>query len=216
MQDQHNDAASIATPTGSTSIEIQPVTLERWDDLVALFETSPVTSSCWCMSPRVRASEFSRFGAAARQRNREMMHDLVAAGMVPGLLAYVDGRPVGWISVGPQEEFVRLRRSRATVPPADGRPVWLIVCFYTLRAYRRQGITRSLVQAAVQHAAAHRAAALEAFPVARWGETMLSGHAYTGTASTFRELGFYEVGLSGRARGEPRIIMRYDLPSSRC
>jgi len=208
VPDQPQDAASGGRPDG---IEIRPVTLERWDDMVALFETSPVTSSCWCMSPRVRASEFSRFGAAARQRNREMMHGLVAAGTTPGLLAYIDGRPVGWISAGPREEFARLRRSRKTGPPADDRPVWSIVCFYTERAYRRQGITRALIQAAVQHAADHGAGAVEAQPVARWGETMLSGHAYGGTASTFRELGFYEVGVSGRARGEARVVMRYNL-----
>jgi GNAT superfamily N-acetyltransferase len=106
---------------------------------------------------------------------------------------------------------VRLRRSRVSAPAVDGRAVWLIVCFYTQRAYRRQGVTRALIQAAVKHTAVQGAGAVEAFPIAHWGETMLTGHAYSGTASTFRELGFYEVGVSGRARGEARVIMRFDL-----
>jgi GNAT superfamily N-acetyltransferase len=211
MQDQQNNTASSAAAASPASIEIQPVTLDRWDDMVALFETSPVTRSCWCMSPRVRASEFSRFGAAARERNRKMMHGLVAGGTIPGLIAYADGQPVGSISVGPREEFVRLRRSHASVLDAEDRPVWLIVCFYTQRAHRRQGITRALIQAAVKHAADHGAGAVEAFPIANWGETMLTGHACTGTASTFRELGFCEVGVRGRARGEARVTMRFDL-----
>jgi GNAT superfamily N-acetyltransferase len=211
MQDQQQDASSGNGPT-ATAAEVRPVTIERWDDMVALFETSPVTSSCWCMSPRVRASEFSRFGAEARQRNRERMHDLVSAGTIPGLVAYVDGPPAGWISVGPREEFVRLRRSLTGGPVAGNRPIWLIVCFYTRSEYRRQGITRALIQAAVQHAAAHGAGAVEAFPIARWGETMLTSHAFGGTATTFRDLGFTVVGESGRARGEARLVMRYDVP----
>jgi GNAT superfamily N-acetyltransferase len=206
MPDERNDAS-----TGPPGIEIHPVTPERWEDLVTLFDTSPVMRSCWCKSPRTRAREFSRFGSESRRRNREAMHGLVTSGTIPGLLAYVDGRPVGWISVGPREEFVRLQHS-PTLRPVDDLPVWSIVCFYTAPAYRQQGITGALIQAAVQHAAAHGAPAVEAYPIAAWGEQVGPGDAYTGTAGTFRELGFEEVRVSGsRSRGQPRIIMRYDL-----
>ena len=200
--------ADTATPAG---LEIHPVTPERWNDLVTLFETSPVMGSCWCMSPRLRASEFSRFGAEARRRNREMMHGLVTAGTIPGLLAYVEGRPAGWISIGPREELVRLRRSSRR-GPVNGAPVWSIVCFYTRREHRRQGMTRVLIQAAVQYAAAHGAAAIEAYPLAGWGERVGASDACTGMASTFRDLGFAEAGVAGKNRGQPRLVMRYDLP----
>lgn len=203
----HAPAAGTATPA---SLEIHPVTPDRWDDLVALFETSPVMSSCWCMSPRLRAGEFSRFGAEARRRNRESMHGLVQAGTIPGLLAYAGDRPVGWISLGPREQFARLRHS-PTLRPVPDLPVWSIVCLFTHREYRRQGITRALIQAAVRHAAAHGAGTVEAYPVAGWGEETGPGDAYTGLASTFRALGFSEVGVSGRSRGQPRLVMRYDL-----
>ena len=210
MPDRQNDSppAVTATPAGP---EIHPVTLERWGDLAALFETSPVMSSCWCMSQRLRASEFSRFGAEARRRTREMMHGLVTAGTVPGLLAYVEGRPAGWISIGPRQEFARLRRSPGCGPVND-LPVWLIVCLYTRREYRRQGMTRALIQAAVHYAAAHGAAAVEAYPLAAWGEQVGASDAYTGMASTFRDLGFSEVGVAGKNRGQPRLVMRCDLP----
>jgi len=186
------------------------VTLERWGDLETLFHTSPVMSSCWCMSQRTRASEFTRFGSAARQRNREAMHGLVAAGTIPGLLAYVDGRPVGWISVGPREQFARIQHSPA-LRPVDDLPVWSIVCMYTHPDYRRQGLTLALIQAAVQHAAVHEAAAVEAYPLAEWGGKVGVSDACTGMAGTFRELGFEEVGVAGSNRGTPRLIMRYPL-----
>jgi GNAT superfamily N-acetyltransferase len=190
------------------ALDIHPVTQDRWDDLKTLFKTSPVMSSCWCMSPRIRSSEFSRFGEESRRRNEDGMHGLIASGAIPGLIAYVDGRPAAWVAVAPREQYVRLRRSRAE---GDDRPVWSIVCFYTRREYRRQGMTRALIQAAVQHAAAHGAAAVEAYPLAGWGDKVGTSDAYGGMASTFRELGFYEVGTSGQNRGQPRLTMRYDV-----
>lgn len=207
MQDERDEGA----PAGGAGVEIHPVTLDRWPDLVTLFETSPVMSSCWCMSPRTRASRFSRFGSEARRRNREAMHGLITAGTVPGLLAYADGRPAGWISVGPRQEFARLQHAPA-FRPVDDLPVWSIVCFYTAPAYRRQGITRALIRAAVRHAADHGAAAVEAYPLAAWGEKVAPSDAYPGTAGTFRDLGFDEVRVAtSRSRGQPRLIMRYDL-----
>ncbi len=138
------------------------------------------------------------------------MHGLIASGTVPGLLAYVEGRPAGWISVGPRESFARLQHSPA-LRPVDDLPAWSIVCFYTDPAYRRQGMTRALIQAAVQYAAHQGAAAVEAYPVAAWGDKTGPGDAYTGMASTFQALGFREVGVGGRSRGQPRLVMRYDL-----
>jgi GNAT superfamily N-acetyltransferase len=216
MEDERKEASGDALPaaTAPAGTEIHPVTIERWNDMVALFNTSPVTSSCWCTSPRVRAREFSRFGSESRRRNREAMHGLVTSGTIPGLLAYVDGRPVGWISVGPREQFARLQHSPA-LRPVDDVPVWSIVCFYTEPTYRRQGITRALIRAAIHHAAAHDAQAVEAYPIAAWDKKVGPGDAYTGTARTFRELGFEEVRVStSRSRGQPRIIMRYDLRRS--
>jgi GNAT superfamily N-acetyltransferase len=205
-QDRHDDPtpAGTAIPAG---LVIQPVTPERWDELVALFETSPVMSSCWCMNPRLRASEFSRFGAEARRRNREVMRGLVEGGTVPGLLGYVEGRPAGRISVGPREQFVRLRHWSRRSPEGSGLgtsspvPLWSIVCFYTRREYRRRGMTRALIQAALEYAAEHGAGAVEAYLLAGWGEQVGASDACGGLASTFRELGFVEVGAAGKKRG---------------
>jgi GNAT superfamily N-acetyltransferase len=180
--------------------------------MVALFNTSSVMSSCWCMHPRTRSKDFSRFGAESRRRNRQAMHDLIASGTVPGLLAYVEGHPAGWISVGPREAFARLRHSRP-LRPVDDLPVWSIVCFYTHPDYRQRGITRVLIQAALHYAAGHGAPAVEAYPLSGWGESVDPSDAYTGLAGTFRDLGFHVVRANaGSSRGQPRLIVRYDLP----
>jgi hypothetical protein len=40
----------------------------------------------------------------------------VKSGDEPGLLAYRDGRAIGWISVAPREQFGQLMRSRSYAP----------------------------------------------------------------------------------------------------
>ena len=52
--------------------------------------------------------------------------------VIPGLIGYLDGRPVGWISLGPREDYAKLKRS-PVMKPVDDKPVWSIVCFYVDR-----------------------------------------------------------------------------------
>jgi hypothetical protein len=77
----------------SSKIDVRPVTAERWNDLVELFGPSGAYSGCWCMFPRLSGAEFSANG---NQGNRAAMQRIVKRNAVPGLLAYQDGRPVGW------------------------------------------------------------------------------------------------------------------------
>ena len=110
------------------------------------------------MDWRLSSTELRRTPAAAR---RERLEALVAEGTPTGLLAYADGAPVGWCSVGPRETFGRLVRSR-TLPHADERPAWAITCFYVRAGFRRRGVASALVHGAVAHAAESGAAATTA------------------------------------------------------
>ncbi len=103
-----------------TELEVRPLTPERWDDLVALFGERGAVGGCWCMFFRLTGGEFQRSSRAA---TRQGLKDLVDSGAVPGLLAYSQGRPVGWCSVAPRAELPRVLRS-PTLRPADERPVW--------------------------------------------------------------------------------------------
>jgi GNAT superfamily N-acetyltransferase len=197
-----------AIPEG---IEIHPVTPERWKDLIALFERPgprggrPVSSGCWCMYWRLEGKRFDEFWGRGDERgegNKREMRTLVRAGQEPGLLAYIDGEPVGWCSVGPREVYPRLDHSR-TLKRADEQPVWSVVCFYIHRANARQGIGDALLAAAVAHAARKGARIVEGYPVAPG-----DGDPFTGFRSMFRRAGFRQVRAGGR-----RSIVRYEVPA---
>jgi GNAT superfamily N-acetyltransferase len=184
-------------------VEIHPVTPERWEDLADLFERQgphggrPVTLGCWCMHWRLPGRDFTRGWGA---KNRAALKERVAASPPPGLLAYADGGPVGWCSLGPREEFVRLERS-SVLKRVDDQPVWSIVCFYVEADSRRQGVATALLEAAVEHAAANGAEVIEAY-----GCKANDSDPFTGHGTMFQDAGFEAAEDRGR-----RTIMRRSI-----
>jgi GNAT superfamily N-acetyltransferase len=132
------------------------------------------------------------------------MRALVDEGRVPGILAYAEGRAVGWCSVAPREEFSGLARSRI-LKSVDETPVWSIVCFFVAKDHRRQGVTIGLIRAAVDYARKRGAEAVEAYPVEPRAGKMQDAFAFTGLASAFLRAGFSKV----LRRSETRPIMRF-------
>ena len=175
----------------ASSIEIVPLTPERWPDVTALFDEGGDPKTCSCMYWRVRSKDWS-FGSAAEAR--EGLHALVDADRdpAPGLLAYADGRPVGWVSVAPRVDYQRLANSRVR-PAIDDRPVWSIVCFVVSKSVRGQGLTTRLLDAAMDYATERGAPALEAYPVDAGDSRIPAAVGYTGLLSTFLAAGFEVV-----------------------
>ena len=181
--------------------ETHPLTPERWPDFAALMMSRFDTRRCWCMALRLETSYRHRTPEANR---RSMKRIVDTAGAPPGVLAYVDGEPVGWCAVAPRTEFRRINRSRA-LAPVDDAQAWAVVCFYVLRRARRQGVSRALLEAAVALAAAHGARLVEAYPVEG------TRNPFRGYASLFREAGFREVAR----RQANRPVLRRRLLAAR-
>jgi GNAT superfamily N-acetyltransferase len=130
------------------------------------------------------------------------MKSLVDAGGVPGLIAYEDDRPVGWISLGPREDYEKLARS-PVMKPVDDRPVWSIVCFFVDQKARGRGVSEALLRAAVDHARSRGATLLDGYPVDKPGRSQ-SDFLWFGAKRIFDRAGFREV-----ARRTPtRPVMR--------
>ena len=132
------------------AIEVVPATADRWPDVMAVMGGSGGDRGCWCQYYRWPSSEFSALGAGGGRRALERQ---VTEGPPPGLLAYVDGQPVGWVGIGPRHEMGRLVRSR-TIPLIDDVPVWSILCFLVRPGFRRRGVTKALLQGVIAHARA--------------------------------------------------------------
>ncbi len=168
---------------------IHPVTPDRWDDMVELFERRGPRGGhrnvpgygCWCMWWRDRS-------LAHGDPKKRAMAKLVRSGREPGLLAYDDdGEPVGWVSVAPREEFAVLVRSPQYRPRDEIDGVWSVVCFVVDKYAQRRGVATALLDAAVEHARARGAAVVEAYP------HRTSASDFMGGVTLYERAGFVHV-----------------------
>lgn len=196
----------------TSGLSIEPLTSDRFADLAELFATGD-PRWCWCMYFRKRGQTWANASATA---NRKTLQRLAAAAddgeaVAPGLVAYRDGNAVGWVSLGPREDYERLAASKL-LHPIDDRPVWSVVCFVVGRRHRRQGVAGALLDAAIGYAREHGARTLEAYPLHESRGKVSSDAAYVGTQGMFERAGFTVAELRRwNDASPPRPIMRLEL-----
>ena len=187
-------------------LTVKPLTPQRWPDLEAVFNAKgcSVARGCWCMCYRLSGSRGPLpAGTTWAQANRAALKKLVDSGKPPGLIGYQGKVPVGWVSVGPREDFAKLRRS-PVMKPVDDQPVWSIVCFVVPSQYRGQGVARGLLDGAVAYAKRSGARLVEAYPVdkpVRSNDDFM----WFGAKSMYDAAGFEEVARRKPQRPVVRI-----------
>jgi GNAT superfamily N-acetyltransferase len=183
----------------------RPLTPDTWPHLEELFGQpgGSIVRGCWCMyyrkSGKVAVNE--RAGAD----NKRQLNELVDTGTVLGLVGYLDDQPVGWVSLGPREEYLKLRRS-PVMKPVDNADVWSIVCTYVAKSHRGQGLQHKLLASAIDYARNQGVRLLEAYPVDKL-ERSHDDFMFFGSKSLYAGAGFTEV----VRRSPTRVVMRRKL-----
>ncbi len=184
------------------SLRVVAVGPGRWADMCTLFERrgprgghrNVPAFGCWCMYWRDRSLEHG-------EPKKRAMGKLVRVGREPGLLAYEGDEPVGWVSLGPREDFPALQVSPQYRPrdAGGGDAAWSLVCFAVDRYAQRHGVARALLAAAVEHAFARGATSLEAYPH-KTDRTNYMGH-----VELFEAAGFAPVRETSK-----RVVVRLE------
>lgn len=175
-----------------------PVTPSRWADFEALFEAPGGPKYCWCMAWRANPGEV-RSHPRGNSR-RPLIEARVRSGTPIGLLGYLDGTPIAWVSIAPRDTY----RDLGGPPAQNGETIWSLACLYLHRAHRQQGLGNELIEAAAAYAGTRGATVLEAYPV----DPTSPSYRFMGFVPAFERLGFRYIG----AAGSRRQIMRLDLP----
>jgi GNAT superfamily N-acetyltransferase len=185
--------------------EVRPLTKQTWADLEELFDLpgGSIVRGCWCMY--YRRSGKVGVGRASGSSNKEGLRTLVRSGVVPGLVGYADGSPVGWISLGPRGDYRKLERSRV-MRAVDKTPVWSIVCTYVAKAHRGKGYQHKLLAGAIDYARGRGVRMLEAYPVDK-PQRSHDDFMFFGSRSLYERAGFREV----VRRSPTRLVMRRGL-----
>ena len=190
-------------------MEIVPASEAVWPALAELFAAGGDPKWCWCQFWRKPGVSWSN---TTPDGNRAELRELVGRDPAPGLVALRDGVAVGWVGLGPREDFGRLIRSR-TIPTLPGDAVRVVNCFVVAKTARRGGVAVALLDAAVAYAREHGARLVEGYPVQTGGARMSSASVYTGTSGMFERAGFEEVAptTSHAAKGLPRVVVRREV-----
>lgn len=205
--------AAPPAPISADEIEVLPATPERWPDVVTLLGGA-TERGCWCQSWRGSAAARGFSGPAA---NRDALEAQILEAQfrdevfTPGLIAYLDGEPVGRCGLGPRAAMPRLVNSR-TIPEVDVLPVWSIGCFVVRPGYRRRGVARALLQGAIDYARAGGAPGIESYPIDPAGARVSTSIGFVGFTSMFETAGFRRVLMTdAHSAGLPRWLMRLDF-----
>jgi len=200
-------------PVSDPQVTVVPANTAGCDDLATVFGTRGGPARCWCQ--RYKLAPRGSFGAVPAEERAERLRDQTGCGQprsgaTSGLVAYLDGEPVGWCAVEPRTAYTGMARVHRV--PWEGRDedkadgsVWAVTCFVTRTGFRRRGLTRVLARAAVEHARTGGARALEAYPITT--TSVILEELHVGTVSTFAGAGLQVV-----SRPTPRrVVMRIDF-----
>jgi len=188
------------------AIEIVPLSGETWPALAALFGAGGDPKWCWCQFWRKPGSSWAN---TTPDENRADLASLLGSDPAPGLVALRDGVAIGWVGLGPREDFPRLGRSR-TIPQLPGERPWTVNCFTVAREARGSGVAAALLSAAVEYARSHGAGLVEGYPVDTGGGRIPAANAFLGTVGMFERAGFEVASqtTSTSSNGRPRLVMR--------
>ena len=190
-------------------IAVKPLTPDTWDDLVELFGRpgASIARGCYCMCYRRSGKHERSPGVSYSESNKRALRALVDRGVVPGLIGYDKGLPIGWVSLGPREDYAKLKHS-PVMKAVDEKAVWSIVCFFVDRTARHRGVAAAMLKAAIAWAKKQRVTLLEAYPCDK-PRRSVDDCMWFGAKAMFDRAGFVEV-----ARRKPlRPVVRKSLRS---
>jgi GNAT superfamily N-acetyltransferase len=196
------------------TLRIAPANEVPWDDLVAVIGPARCHGgSCFCQRFKIGRDWRSFTDEDRAQRLRQQTNcGKPHSRTTSGLIAYVADVPAGWCAVESRSAYPYLSNPIVWAKRDEDRAdegVWAVTCFVVGKDYRRTGLTYELTAAAVGHARARGARALEGYPMITLpGQEVTWGELHVGAYGAFVAAGFTEV----RRPTKRRVIMRMEFP----
>ena len=117
-------------------------------DYLAFFDNAfsdyPDWADCYCGFYDTSAAEWD---TTSKAEHRTARSERIRSGKATGLLAYIDGKPVGWCNAQPRSSFPNMRAYKVAVTDPD-ESVGSIMCFLVAPSHRSKGVSNALLNAA--------------------------------------------------------------------
>ena len=188
-------------------LETRELSPSSWADFEGLFRKyHGVQAGCWCMFYHREGPTGPLQSKSRQEANRYDHHALLLRGRAHGILVYRDGNPIGWCQFGRREDLPRVERGRKYKSMANHLgppPNWRITCFFVDRPFRRSGVARVALRAAVDAIQRRGGGIVEAYP-ATHGRAVAT---WFGTIGMFEREGFEVV----RPFGRSNVLVRREV-----
>jgi len=174
----------------------------------AAFADNPAWAKCYCHYYHVPKE--IHWSSLTAEQNRTAMTARIDVGEMEGFLAYAGDEVVGWLNAQPRHKLRHAcARLGVATPPPDVPPheAAAIVCFVIAPGWRRRGVARALLDAALASFAERGIRVVDAYPFNAGPDAKPTDH-YHGPPALFRAAGFAVV----RAE-EDVTVMRRTLTS---
>ena len=216
-----NYAEAIERLSGSTdrlseigSVMVHPMTENRVADWLRFFDHdgfagNPDWASCYCLEPHVPAPP--EMPERPWRTTRATMAERLRSGGTFGYLAYVDGKPAGWVNASLRSDYGLYRLVDPNGPPPAS--VIGVSCFVVAPPFRRHGIAAALLDRVIADAAARSASWIEGYPH-NTPEDNDAGH-FRGPRSMYDARGFEPIEVRERDTVMRRPARRERHPDRR-
>lgn len=187
--------------------QARELTPSRWPDFEELFQKyHGVQAGCWCMFYHREGPTGPLQSAGRQAANRRDHRALLLRGHAHGILVYRAGKAVGWCQFGRREDLPRIERGRkyrSMASDLDAMPVWRVTCFFVDRPFRRSGVARLALHAALDAIRRHGGGTVEAYPATHGSAVAI----WFGTLRMFVDEGFTVV----RPFGKSNTLVRKEV-----
>ena len=172
-------------------VEIHQATPGRLDDLLHFFDVEgfagkPEWAACYCMAHHLGEGRPDY----CRANNRAALVDRIKDGTTTGFLAYTDGNVAAWCNASPRSTYIHYKGR----DDRDDDKVGSVVCFVVAPPYRKHGLARRLLDAALASFVERGFEVAEAYPNKQPSD---DASAYHGPLSMYLDAGFEEIGPLG-------------------
>ncbi|WP_405064299.1 GNAT family N-acetyltransferase [Kribbella sp. NBC_01505] len=172
---------------------------DTWDAFAAMVERhNGVFGGCWCTYFQTMNSEKER----TYEANRSLKQRLVEEGRAHAALVFDGDEAVAWCEYGSPEELPNIYHRKQYDAELDLLPDYRITCIFVDKRYRRTGLSKVVLQGALDLMSAAGGGIVEGYPHDPGGKK--KSVLYNGTRTMFEQAGFEFI----RAKGIGNCVMR--------
>lgn len=182
---------------------IKPLSMDTWDAYEKLIiKYHGVWGGCWCLYFHEKPSDhISSFDG-----NRLLKKELVRTHQTHAALAFHNDLCIGWCQYGSPNELTNIYHKKE-VESKTQLPDYRITCIFIDKNYRKQGLSRFVLDGALLHIKQAGGGVVESYPQDTKGKEVSSSFLYNSTRQIFESAGFQYID----AKGKNHCIMRINL-----